>query len=290
MRDAGMLLQSGIVDTLIGFRGRRHTAPVPALREADKAAHHPHGYMFKDVPPELGEDDDPLASIDETICKMDAHGIQYGLANLTDEMTPQAVAKYPDRILPSLLVDGNRGMDQVREIVRAKEQYNIRAVAMFPAGVHPQIPINDKLWYPIYAKCIELDLPVFTTVGVPGPRVKMMAQHPELLDEVCYDLPELKIVMRHGAEPWQDLAVKLMLKWPNLYYSTSGFAPKYIPKAIIDYANTRGADKIIYAGYYPFGIELERTFRELKELPLRDHVWPKFLSENARRVLNLPPA
>jgi len=285
-----MFLQAGIVDTLIGFRGRRHTAAVPALREADKAEHHPHGYMFKDVPPELGEDDDPLASVDETIGKMDAHGIQYGLANLADEMTPQAVAKYPHRILPSLLVDGNRGMDQVRDIVRAKEQFNIRAVAMFPAGVNPQIPINDKLWYPIYAKCIELDLPIFTTVGVPGPRVKMMAQHPELLDEVCYDLPELKIVMRHGAEPWQDLAVKLMLKWPNLYYSTSGFAPKHIPKAIIDYANTRGSDKIIYAGYYPFGIELERTFRELKELPLRDHVWSKFLSENARRVLDLPPA
>jgi predicted TIM-barrel fold metal-dependent hydrolase len=116
----------------------------------------------------------------------------------------------------------------------------------------------------------------------------MMAQNPELLDEVCYDLPELKIVMRHGAEPWADLVVKLMLKWPNLYYSTSGFAPKYIPKVIIDYANTRGADKLIYAGYYPFGIELERTFRELKELPLRDHVWPKFFSDNARRVLNIP--
>ena len=285
-----MLPRSGIVDTLIGFRGRRHTAPVAALREADKAEHHPHGYMFKNVPPELGEDDDPLASIDETIAKMDAHGIQYGLANLTDELTAQAVAKYPDRILPSLAVDGNRGMDQVREIVRAKEQFAIRAVTLFPVGLTPQIPLNDKRWYPIYAKCIELDLPVFTTVGVPGPRVKMMAQHPELLDEVCYDLPELKIVMRHGGEPWEALCVKLMLKWPNLYYSTSGFAPRYIPKVIIDYANTRGADKIIYAGYYPFGIELERTFRELKDLPFRDHVWPKFFSENARRVLNLAPA
>ncbi len=35
--------------------------------------------------------------------------------------------------------------------------------------------------------------------------------------------------------------VKLMLKWPNLYYSTSAFAPKHYPKAIIDYANSRGA-------------------------------------------------
>ncbi len=100
-------------------------------------------------------------------------------------------------------------------------------------------------------------------------------------DRVCYDFPELRIVMRHGAEPWEDLAVKLMLKWPGLYYMTSAFAPKYYPKAIIEYANTRGADKIMYAGYYPMGLSLERIFTEMPDVPFRDHVWPKFLRENA---------
>ena len=94
--------------------------------------------------------------------------------------------------------------------------------------------------------------------------------------------------MRHGAEPWADLAVKLMLKWPNLYFSTSGFAPKYYPREIVEYANTRGAEKIIYAGYFPIGLPLSRTFAELPQVPFRDHVWPLFLRENARRVLNLP--
>ena len=114
------------------------------------------------------------------------------------------------------------------------------------------------------------------------------AQYVGHLDEVCYDFPELKLVMRHGAQPWEELAVKLMLKWPNLYYSTSGFAPKYIPQAIIDYANSRGGDKVLYTGYFPFGLELSRIFAELDELPLREHVWSKFLSENARTLLKLP--
>ena len=70
--------------------------------------------------------------------------------------------------------------------------------------------------------------------------------------------------------------------------ATSAFAPKYYPQAIIDYANTRGADKILYAGYYPYGLELERIFAELPKLGLKDEVWPKFLRENALRVLNLP--
>jgi predicted TIM-barrel fold metal-dependent hydrolase len=79
----------------------------------------------------------------------------------------------------------------------------------------------------------------------------------------------------------------LMIKWPNLYYSTSAFAPKHYPKAIVDYANTRGADKIIYAGYFPYGLTLERIMTDMESVPFRDHVWPKFLHNNALRVLRL---
>jgi predicted TIM-barrel fold metal-dependent hydrolase len=106
-------------------------------------------------------------------------------------------------------------------------------------------------------------------------------------DQVCFDFPDLRIVMRHGAEPWQDLAVKLMLKWPGLYYMTSAFAPKYYPSVIIEYANTRGTDKVMYAGYYPMGLSLDRIFDEMDAVPFRDHVWDPFLRSNAMRVFKL---
>src|SRR5512139_3421347 len=109
---------TGIVDTLIGFRAHRHVKPVAALRQADKAAHHPHGYMFHDVPDELEAQDDPKASVAETLALMDEYGIEYGLVSLTDERTAQALRDHPQRFLGSLAVDGNRGMDQVRDIVR----------------------------------------------------------------------------------------------------------------------------------------------------------------------------
>ncbi len=102
-----------------------------------------------------------------------------------------------------------------------------------------------------------------------------------------YDFPELVFVTRHGCEPWVDLAVKLMLKWPNLYYSTSAFAPKYYPKEIIDYANTRGADKVIYAGYFPIGLSLERIMKDMQNVTFKDEVWPKFLRGNACKVLKI---
>jgi predicted TIM-barrel fold metal-dependent hydrolase len=67
----------------------------------------------------------------------------------------------------------------------------------------------------------------------------------------------------------------------------SAFAPKYYPKAIIDYANSRGSEKIMYAGYFPAGLTLERIFTEMKNVPLNDNVWPKFLRENAMKLFKM---
>ena len=175
----------------------------------------------------------------------------------------------------------------MRKIRAANDEHDIKAVTTFPAGCNPQVPVNDRRYYPIYQTCIDLDIPIISNAGIAGPRFPSACQDVMHFDEVCYDFPELRIVMRHGAEPWEELAVKLMLKWPNLYYMPSAFAPKYYPKAIIDYANTRGADKVMYAGYYPMGLSLERIFTEMPNVPFRDHVWPKFLRENAIRVFKL---
>jgi predicted TIM-barrel fold metal-dependent hydrolase len=178
-------------------------------------------------------------------------------------------------------------MEGIRRLVAEHETFGTRAIGVFPAGTFPQVPINDKLMYPVYAKAVELGIPVFCCAGIPGPRLKAACQHVELIDEVMFDFPDLVFVTRHGCQPWTELAVKLMLKWPGLHYSTSAFAPKYYPSDIVDYANTRGADKIIYAGYFPMGLSLERIMTELPSVGFKDEVWPKFLRTNALRVLGL---
>jgi hypothetical protein len=220
---------------------------------------------------------------------MDRFGIEKGLIGVGDAegVGELALKRHPDRFVPSGSADPNEGMDGIAKLVRAYETWGIRAVGCFPSGTFPQVPINDKKMYPIYAKCVELGIPIFCCAGVPGPRLKFAPQHVELIDEVMYDFPELVFVTRHGCEPWTELAVKLMLKWPGLHYSTSAFAPKYYPKAVVDYANTRGADKVIYAGYFPMGLSIERIMGEMPHVGFKDEVWPKFLRTNALRVLGL---
>ena len=203
------------------------------------------------------------------------------------EFLRRAKELYGDRFFFDLPCDPNKGMEEVRRIKRIHAEVGLSAISVFPAGTLPQVAINHKYMFPLYACAVELDIPICLNVGIPGPRIPMETQKVEHLDEVCWFFPDLKIVMRHGAEPWQDLAVKLMLKWPNLYYSTSAFAPKHYPKAIIDYANTRGADKIIYAGYFPMGLSLERIMSDMENVALKDEVWPKFLRDNARKVFKL---
>jgi predicted TIM-barrel fold metal-dependent hydrolase len=257
----------------------------PLLRDAESLAMFkmPVQYMFKDIP-KAGPVADKVAW---TLGQMDRFNIERAMIGFDErsEGAMTAHAKFRNRFFFDLPVNPNLGMDEVRRIRESKRKYGIDAVSVFPAGVNPQVPINDKRFYPIYTACVEENLPIFVNAGVPGPRVPGACQDVHLVDEVCWFFPDLKFVMRHGAEPHVDMAVKLMLKYPNLYYSTSAFAPKHYPKEIIQFANTRGADKILYAGYFPMGLSLERIFAELAELPLRDEVWPKFLRTNALKVL-----
>ena len=244
----------------------------------------PAEFMYHDVPDEAGVGDDPVAI---TVAEMNRYNIVKGLIAVSGDDDERALQEHPDRFVRALRIDPHQGMQALREMERAKADDNVKAVTVFPAGYLPPVPINDKKLYPIYAKCCELGLPVFACAGVPGPRVPMASQRVELIDEVMYDFPELVFVTRHGCEPWTELMVKLMVKWPNLYYSTSAFSPKYYPRDIVEYANTRGADRIIYAGYFPWGLSLQRIMSDMDEVPFRDHVWPKFLHENAVKVLGI---
>ena len=279
----------GIIDCMIGFPASDFSQ-YEFIRKQLKDTQSRDGfdfpveYMFKHVPKELYGASNP---IDITLHEMDKYGIERGLIGVGGDVSARALKEHPDRFIASGSVDPNKGMEGIRQMVREYEEYGVRAFGAFPAGCFPQVPIDDAKFYPYYAKCVELGVPIFVCAGVPGPRVPMACQHVERIDRVMYDFPELVFVTRHGCEPWEQLAMKLMLKWPNLYYSTSAFAPRHYPKAIIDYANTRGADKIIYAGYFPMGLSLERIMGDMPKVPFRDNVWPKFLRENALKVLKL---
>ena len=145
------------------------------------------------------------------------------------------------------------------------------------------LPPNDAVYYPVYAKCIELGIPITINTGIPGPPAPGECQHPMHLDRVCLHFPELVLVMAHGADPWWGVAMRLMLKYRNLHLMTSAYSPRYLPAEFVHFMNTRGRDKVLFASDHP-ALTMERAVGEARALELRPGVLEKYLFENADRV------
>jgi predicted TIM-barrel fold metal-dependent hydrolase len=218
--------------------------------------------------------------------QMDAAGVEKAVLTLSSEAPSEQVLAFPkadpERFVLSVSVDPRRGMKAVRELeaLVRNEPVVLARVVPFMVGL---IPPNDYRYFPLYTKCIEWKLPVSINTGLPGPPMPGRCQDPMHLDEVCYYLPELVIVMAHGADPWWNVAIRLMIKYRNLYLMTSAYAPKYFPPELIQFMNTRGKHKILFASDHPV-LDFGRCVVEAQQLPLREGVLDLFLYENANRL------
>jgi len=205
----------GSVDTAVGFPKsreemyefygfiRKQTRDAASVEGGE--LEFPAGYMFKDVPKWDAEAmDDPVQIL---LAELDRHNIRQAIVTPYDGPAERALREYPDRFFAGVNVDPNEGMEALRKIDKAARDYDLKCVHAFPAGLYPQVAINDEKFYPIYMKCVELDVPFCSTAGVPGPRIPYAPQDVAHIDEVCWFFPELKFVTRHGCEPWADLAV-----------------------------------------------------------------------------------
>jgi predicted TIM-barrel fold metal-dependent hydrolase len=218
---------------------------------------------------------------------MDAHGVERAVLLTTvgkgDDRARRFAAAHPDRFAL-----GVGGLDLLRPMKA------LRALTSFVAD-HPvayavvgpsfwgdgNYPAGDAVYYPLYTKCCELDLPLCLNTGMPGPPLPAEAQHPLHLDRVCIRFPELKLCMIHGADPWWDVAIRLLLKYRNLRLMTSAWSPKRLPEPLLHLMRTRGKDKVIFASDHPV-LSFERCLREARALDLPPDVLDAWLGGNAR--------
>jgi predicted TIM-barrel fold metal-dependent hydrolase len=225
-------------------------------------------------------------SLSQMLETMDRCGVEKSVLSLRAEDPSEHVLSFvrarPDRFVMAAYVDPRRGMTAVRALEKVAKNEPVVLARVVPFMIN--LPPDDRVYYPIYAKCIELDLPISVNTGIPGPPAPGKCQDPMYLDEVCLFFPELKLIMAHGADPWWQVAIRLMIKYRNLYLMTSAYAPRYFPPELIHYMNTRGQDKILFASDHPV-LSMERCIKEAQELDLREGVLDKFLYSNAQRLL-----
>jgi len=236
-----------------------------------------------------GEDFLEELTVDQLIGQMDEAGVAKAILSVNVSQPQEGVlsfvAAHPDRFYLAANCDPTRRMKDcwaLQELAASQPVVMARVVPF----MH-DLPPDDRAYYPLYAKCCDLDMPISINTGIPGPPMPGECQNPMYLDRVCLDFPKLRVCMAHGADPWWDVAIRLMLKYKNLYLMTSAYLPKYFPPELVHYMNTRGQDKILYASDHPV-LAMKRCIDEALKLDLREGVLDKFLRANAEGLFFAP--
>ncbi|MEM5383155.1 amidohydrolase family protein [Paraburkholderia phymatum] len=241
-------------------------------------------------------------SMDEYLRKMDRAGIERSLLiavragdarmkgsfEIPYEQVAKWCTKYPDRFSGLAGVDPFRGMQGLRDLEQGVKEFGFVGAHLYPHWF--RLAPNEALYYPYYAKCCELDIPIMMQVGQnliyqKDVRLPSVAK-PILLDQIAIDFPELKLLGIHIGVPWTDEMIAMAWKHKNVYIGLDAYAPKHIPTSLIHYMNTYGSHKVMFGTDWPV-IDPERGVKEMIEHGLRPEAFQQIMSDTARKVFKL---
>ena len=211
-----------------------------------------------------------------------------GSWHLPYEIVVEAVQSHPDRFSGLAGLDPTEGMKGVRALEHAVRELGFIGAHFYPHWF--ELAPDHARWYPFYAKCVELDVPVQLQVGQslvydPGRPLRSVGR-PITLDAVACDFPELKLIGIHVGIPWTDEMIAMAWKHKNVYIGCDAHSPKYWPASFVRYVDSFGQDKVIFGTDYPV-LDFERTRREIEALGLKEETKRKLLRDNARRIYRL---
>ncbi len=176
------------------------------------------------------------------------------------------VARLDGRAIGCASIDPRHGMAAVRELERAVRDDGMRALKLLPFLY--DAPPDAASYFPLYAKCVELDIPALILTGHTAVLRPNANGHPSHLDAVALHFPELTIVAGHGGHPWTEELVALAWKHARLFIDTSGHRPRHWPPALVRYANSYGIGKVAFGTGYPL-MDFATPLGELAALDLK---------------------
>jgi predicted TIM-barrel fold metal-dependent hydrolase len=213
---------------------------------------------------------------------------KYGY-ELPYERVAEVCAEYPDRFSGLAGIDPHRGMQQLRDL-----EYAVNELGFVGAHLYPhwcELPPDHAKYYPTYAKCCELDIPIMMQVGqclvYSKERRLPSVGRPICLDQVAIDFPELKIIGIHIGVPWTTEMISMAWKHENVFIGSDAYAPKHWPPEFVHYLNTYGRHKVMFGTDWPV-VHPERAMQEIGAMNLRPESIEAVMRDNARRVFRLP--
>jgi len=223
--------------------------------------------------------------------QLDEAGIEWGLVDAHDhEKTAKLVTALPDRLKGIAMFNPFKGVSGVEEVERVVKDQGFAAI--FASPYRWGIKADDPRFFPIYAKAVELKVPVFIYTAMNyRTDLPMDVGRPLYLDKVAMTFPKLKIVASSGGWPWVPELIGVARRHANVYIDTSSHRPKYLAMAgsgfemLMQFGNTLLQDRIVFAsGVGDLGLPINQIVQEMKELPLKEAVKEKWLYNNAIKL------
>lgn len=184
----------------------------------------------------------------------------------------------PDRIHGLFGINPMQRLEGVRAMADAVETHGFVGAHIHPHGY--DLPPDHAFYFPYYAKCAELGVPVVISMGHTLDMMPIEVGRPVYLDKIALYFRELKILCAHTAWPWVDEAIALAAKHPNVFIGTSAYAPKYWTPSLVQFANSRGQNKVLWGTDFPV-IDHARALREIEDLGFKSAARGKLLRDNA---------
>jgi len=276
---------SDIIDVSVNFRPNTKVGVYDYLR-IDRSLvkpFDPDGY--------IAEMDQAGVAMSGLIANVSANGIGGEEHFVRAEELSPFLKKYPDRYFGWVGINPLRKMEMVRYIEYAVKELGFKGVHVYPHWFG--VPINDRIYYPIYAKCCELGIPITLQVGTHSMRsgAKCVGR-PILLDDVAFDFPDLKLIGLHLGAPWLEEMVMLAKAYEHVYIIADAHPPSTWGKPLLDYiaerdwANKDGSHKVMWGTDWPVQT-VAKSLAEVDALGFDPEVKARLIGGNARRILGL---
>lgn len=237
--------------------------------------------------------------LEEEIRRMDRAGIEKGLMVATTggwegsdiyfekpvERIAKVIAEHPGRFKGLVGINPSHIVPNLENLERAVKEHGFVGAHLYPHWFGK--PPDDRIYYPFYAKCAELGVPIQIQVGHSAQQFLPSVAKPMLLDRVALDFPELTVIGIHIGYPWTEEMISVAWKHPNVYIGCDAHAPRYWDPSFVRFIGSRrGRDKVLFGTDWPV-IEFERAIQEIGELNLKEEALEKLFWDNAVRVYGL---
>jgi predicted TIM-barrel fold metal-dependent hydrolase len=204
---------------------------------------------------------------------------------ISNEEVAEAVNRYPDRFAGIVSVNLFKPMEAIRTLRHFVRDCGFKGLRIVQWLWN--LPPTDRKYYPLFAECVDLGIPVCLQVGHTGPLCPSEPGRPiPYIDEIAIDFPELRIVCGHIGYPWTAEMIAVATKHKNVFIDTSAYTAKRFPPELVSFMKENGKKKVLFGTNYPM-LFPAKCMEKFEDLGLEEDGRELFLFRNAERIFGL---